>query len=366
MKRILLSSIAVVFIAFNSMAQTSSLTFFTPEGEKFWVVLNGLRQNVDAQTNVKLEPFASGVYKAKIIFQDTALGETSQSVNLMDHTAMTYQIKKKEQTALGNKVNSVSHTIAKDANMKQPDKSDEKPELYKVTLLSQSAYGNSSSTIGNYNTQPTQTTTVVTQQPPQTTVVTQQQPQQVVVVQQQPQVVGGTVVQQTTTTTGGGYPSDNVNMNVGVGVGGVGMNMNVNVNDNTSYSQSSSTTTTTVVGGGYPQQSSTIVYVPGYAGPVGCAMPMNSSDFASAKSTISSQSFASSKVTVAKQVANSNCFTADQVKELVQLMDFESDKLEVAKYCYTHTYDKGNYFKINDAFDFSSSIDELNNYIGGH
>ena len=156
-------------------------------------------------------------------------------------------------------------------------------------------------------------------------------------------------------------------MNVGMSVGGVGLNMNVNVNDGTSSSYSQTTTTqTTTTTSGYPQQTSTVIYVPGYAGPVGCAMPMNESDFQSAKNTISSQSFASSKVTVAKQVANSNCFTADQVKQIVQLMDFEADKLEVAKYCYAHTYDKGNYFKINDAFEFSSSTDELNNYIGGH
>ena len=41
----------------------------------------------------------------------------------------------------------------------------------------------------------------------------------------------------------------------------------------------------------------------------------------------------------------------------------EANKLEMAKNCYSHTYDIGNYFKVNDAFTFESSIEELNEYI---
>jgi hypothetical protein len=44
-------------------------------------------------------------------------------------------------------------------------------------------------------------------------------------------------------------------------------------------------------------------------------------------------------------------------------LDFEDTKLQYAKFAYNKTYDIGNYYKLNDAFDFSSSIDELNAYI---
>ena len=49
----------------------------------------------------------------------------------------------------------------------------------------------------------------------------------------------------------------------------------------------------------------------------------------------------------------------------MQSFDFESTKLEYAKFAYDFTYDKGNYFKVNDAFDFESSIEELDEYIHG-
>ena len=108
-----------------------------------------------------------------------------------------------------------------------------------------------------------------------------------------------------------------------------------------------------------------VVYVPGYAGPVGCPMPMAPGDFNSAKGTIDSKSFESSKYEIAQQIVGSNCLTADQVKEVMQLFDFEQTKLDFAKFAYTRTYDKGNYFKVNDAFDFESSISDLNDYIKG-
>ena len=47
-------------------------------------------------------------------------------------------------------------------------------------------------------------------------------------------------------------------------------------------------------------------------------------------------------------------------------LSFDSAKLDYAKFAYNKTYDIGNYYKLNDAFDFSSSIDELNAYINGN
>jgi len=51
------------------------------------------------------------------------------------------------------------------------------------------------------------------------------------------------------------------------------------------------------------------------------------------------------------------------VKELVGLFTFESSKLEIAKAAYGRTIDKNNFYQVNDAFTFSSSVDELSEYI---
>ena len=52
-----------------------------------------------------------------------------------------------------------------------------------------------------------------------------------------------------------------------------------------------------------------------------------------------------------------------QVSELMQLMTFESSMLELAKNAYMHTLDKQNYYLANDAFNFESSIEDLNRFI---
>jgi hypothetical protein len=90
---------------------------------------------------------------------------------------------------------------------------------------------------------------------------------------------------------------------------------------------------------------------------------MSSVDFNSLKNSVNAQSFDSSKLAIAKQGIASNNLTAAQVKELVGLFTFESSKLEIAKAAYGRTIDKNNFYQVNDAFTFSSSVDELSEYI---
>ena len=104
---------------------------------------------------------------------------------------------------------------------------------------------------------------------------------------------------------------------------------------------------------------------PSYHGPCGCPRPIGRRSFDQALASIDSKSFESSKLTIAKQVTSSNCLLAEQVKQIMKLFTFESDKLEYAKYAYKYTWDLNNYFLLNDAFQFESSIEELNQYIEG-
>lgn len=98
--------------------------------------------------------------------------------------------------------------------------------------------------------------------------------------------------------------------------------------------------------------------------PSGC-FAMNEGDFQSALASIKKQSFNDTKMQVAKQITSSNCLTCSQIKEVMKLFSFESTKLDYAKYAYDFAYDKGNYYQINDGFSFSSSVDELSKYISG-
>jgi hypothetical protein len=64
-------------------------------------------------------------------------------------------------------------------------------------------------------------------------------------------------------------------------------------------------------------------------------------------------------------VIGTNCLLSSQVKEIILLFSFEETRLDFAKYAYGYTFDIGNYYQVNDAFKFESSIDELNTYISG-
>lgn len=105
--------------------------------------------------------------------------------------------------------------------------------------------------------------------------------------------------------------------------------------------------------------------LPGYTGPIGCEGPMSPAAFSDAKQSIDGKSFSDSKMRVAKQIARSNCMLTSQVHQIMQLFSFETDKLEFAKFAYDYTYDRGNYYKVNDVFSFENTIKELETYLQG-
>jgi hypothetical protein len=95
----------------------------------------------------------------------------------------------------------------------------------------------------------------------------------------------------------------------------------------------------------------------------GYQQPMNDRVFEQFKQTLRNESFDNTRLTLAKQTISANFFTALQVKDVVNLFSFESNKLEIAKYAYAFAVDKGSYFVVNDAFGYASSKEELSNFI---
>ena len=90
---------------------------------------------------------------------------------------------------------------------------------------------------------------------------------------------------------------------------------------------------------------------------------MNNIDFTQAKESLRREWFENSRVTAAKQIIDQNYFTSQQVKEMVLLFTFENNRLDIAKYAYGRTIDKGNYFMVNDAFTFNNNKEALKEYI---
>jgi len=90
---------------------------------------------------------------------------------------------------------------------------------------------------------------------------------------------------------------------------------------------------------------------------------MNQQEFNSALQHIRSQSFDDSKLRVARQIARGNALRSNQVKRIARQFSFESTRLKFAKFAYQRVVDPQNYYRVNEAFSFSSSVRNLDRYI---
>jgi hypothetical protein len=103
----------------------------------------------------------------------------------------------------------------------------------------------------------------------------------------------------------------------------------------------------------------------GHAPPAPVIMPMAHCDFSRLLLSIQGLTFESTKEEVAMGSLRSNYFTADQIRSLMLAFTFESTKLDFAKAAYNNCVDPQNYYVVNDAFTFESSVCDLTRYIGG-
>jgi len=472
MKHRILLFIAIVFLSLNSFAQnTNNIVVFSQSGERFYVILNGVRQNIEPETNVKIVNLDQPTYKMKVIFENKSLPNVDRTLPFgsfgLEFVFEVAQNKKGDY-----KIRYISEApIKKDAAL-VPDQE----IVY---------YGQPADTIVT-----TTTTTTTTSNTPSDNIATTTSN------------TDGTLTTTTTantniTTTNTNGISINVNENgmsvngIGVDVNvqttGTGMNTNTQMNETTTTNTSSSnsvssdnssrfvdngvmcsyatlskdqfvklkfaidekslvtkmdftkdnvkkncmeaaqiaelvklfdystdqlelakfsyqytydtknydlvvnalshdynkpklldvigtstgSSTTTTVPVNETTTTTTVVeekvIVSGTNNTTtttgGCYTPMADADFQTAKKSIESKSFEDSRLTLAKQIMKNKCLSVQQVKEIMLLFSFEQTRLDFAKLAYDYTSDRDNYYQLNDAFTFESSIDELNTYL---
>lgn len=318
MKRNLLF-ILMLISGMSLFSQRCNTIIFNQDGEPFKVIVNGVLQNPNFETNVLIRDLNfEGSYKLTIDFKNPQLPSLNKNIYMMERSSQyTYNVKKNRKG------------------------------VYVMRMMGVVPIHEAPAPL------PTQSVIVYSTSPPMP--------------------VATTIVETTTTTTSNNGNQDQISL--GLNLNGAGVNMNINVNDGGSNHGNSTTTTTTTYtetvgasGNEYANEQIEVeehYIMPVYNGPIGCSWPMSDTDFRSAKQSIASKSFSDSRLTLAKQIINSNCITSGQAKQIIELFDFEETKLDFAKYAYGYTYDIGNFYKVNDAFTFESTIEELNNFIEG-
>jgi hypothetical protein len=86
-------------------------------------------------------------------------------------------------------------------------------------------------------------------------------------------------------------------------------------------------------------------------------------EFSDMKDQLRKEWSENNRLTSAKTIIEKTSLTTQQVKEMMLLFTFESNRLELAKYAYCKTVDQKNYYQLNDALTFSSSKDELARFL---
>lgn len=341
MKKLIFTLALLGMAVSGVLAQTSDLVVFSEQGEKFWLILNGTKQNQAPLTNVRASNLPVTGYKLKVIFEDAEAGSVDTYIALdlypnEEVSVAARPVKKKVKTPKG-----------------QPQKYQ---TVYKLTMIGTRPLSGGAAA---GNAQPENTP-----QPVQPAVPAQSNPK--------------------STTT-----QEQISMQVtGLPVEVPGISV--------------TTTTQTATSAGMeprpPKSAPAPAPAPAPVTPKArCSSTMAPADFSSAKNSLGKQNFEDKKLKMATQVAGSNCLSGQQLTELAQLfvhesnkVEFtkaalaathnltaaqvhdlvagfahESNKLEVAKAAYAVTSDKGNYHVVSNAFTFSSSAEELSEYISG-
>ena len=158
--------------------------------------------------------------------------------------------------------------------------------------------------------------------------------------------------------------NSSINMNIN-------MNMNMNVGDNTNQPSTNQNTNTDLNSQNQantnnntaPSATTQVVYVSGYSGKIGCTPPVSAERIEDMANTVEKQSFSDDKVRVTKQIIRTNCITLDQLIVILEKFDWDDGKLEIAKFAYDYVYDLENYYKLYDLFSFSSSGEDLEEFL---
>jgi hypothetical protein len=358
MKRILLSALIILTVISGVAQATSNLIIFASDPTPFYAIVNGIKQNAEPQTNVKITGLSNNQNNVKVVFADGVAADIDknfyfESMNVevtarIVSTKKGYKLRYFGEVAMGQaatneqQVQIVYHTVeAAPVNNVVID------ETVTTTTTITNSVNNSDLSAADLSAMEINTLQ---------------------------NSMGANISM-----------SDNIdemqeNVNMNVSVGGLELNMNVNVNgvnnnmgmdmditDNMETSHTSTTTTTTTTTStsgantGTQVQAAPVVYVSGYNGATGCVPPL--SDVNAIRNAIEEESFSDNRLMVAKQALKGKCMSVQNIIYISESFDFEDGKLEFAKFAYNCTYDIDNFYQVNKIFSFSSSKEELNEYI---
>lgn len=393
--KILLFSLFTLFLFVGFAQRSGDVTIYSNTGKKFFVVLNGIRQNTEAETNVNISGLTAEWYKCLVIAEDKSF-TIEKTIGVKMDSVVTYQItgKKKKyklryysEAARGGvapteQVNVVYHPTDLPTNGGTNGSTSQQN--------SQINSGGGSTNIGSMNGNTTVnsgtiTTTTTTTQTNSTNGTGQ---------------VGGISIginaseNGGTITTSGQIGTESVNINLNINGTGLGTATNTNGGTVTStYEETVTTTTSTTINGLTTTSEETKIttnvngngtisttnggtvytdYDTEYVDPTTTLIFTDGNCLASAldiesyKAAIQNESFSEGQQMVADQIALNKCLTVDQIAEITELFTFSENKLAFLEAAYINCINQADYRQLLALLTFSEDKAALEQFINSH
>ncbi len=338
MKKVLLP-ILTLFTFLGMQAQEAATVVFTENGELFTLYLNGVKQNEAPQSSIELNDLKMEFYQSRIDFEDPAFADFSnKNFAVKKGMVVSYMIKRNRKGEFVLRYQSETAMTDEQAAPALSTPPRPAPPTSPTPVMER--------------TETVQETVIETETGVENVNISMDMP-------------GVSTTTTSTTTTVKSPNGEKVKIDLKVPGVDVKFDVDMDMGMGVEIREESSVTTTTTSqtsSGGVQPRMTTGVWVDEEVEEIpDCSVA--SSDFSKMKAAVDAKTFADSKMTTAKQATKNKCLTCDQIKALMLLFTFEDDKLEFAQYAYDNCADRDNYYLVYDAFEFESSIDELNEYI---
>lgn len=92
--------------------------------------------------------------------------------------------------------------------------------------------------------------------------------------------------------------------------------------------------------------------------------PCSAADLAQIQAALNAESFADGRLKVLGSAASNHWFTVAQVRTLMGLFDFDSDKVEAAAMLYPRVIDTANWYQVYSELSFEADKDALRERVG--
>ncbi|WP_114777595.1 DUF4476 domain-containing protein [Botryobacter ruber] len=93
-----------------------------------------------------------------------------------------------------------------------------------------------------------------------------------------------------------------------------------------------------------------------------CQNMLSKYDLDKLVTTIKARESESTRMAIAREAISKNSILSEDLKILLEQFEFETSRLEFAKFAFDYVCDKERFYYVYDAFKFDTSIKELQNY----